>query len=1252
VGNPWLIGAGLLGVGLIGYWLVGGKHSPTQPPDSVPSLNSSVRGKCMQVTFGSNRVYPEITWTNNFTAVRQQSSGKGGAKGGGSGGFGSAKGGGSAGQGYLYSWDMMFNFGQMDQPSTARRGWIGGDQIRDEVMSIVTGGTSDISLLLLPFLQADPAKKIATLQFQGVFFAPGYVTGDANLTSWDHFESVTGYDAMFPTTLWIGFEQLQLGQAPTVPQLSIEAVPIDPGFSFGANGEFLSDMSAVTNQQPPMNFPFGRDSAGNCYNLIETTTGSATVNVHTGVAWQISYAAQSANIQTIIGFGSVSVSQATPLAIDGTEYVYIYSTLTSNNGGGYLIQCYHIETDGSLTFINIGNYTEGFAAFGGNMGTPKAVGVFSLDVEQEVIVVGHSINFVSTQPLHMVVFHDINTFLGAPSNVAAWDGPVGTRHTTSLPAIGNNPAFNGKVGIMGWGRKVVIYYGKYDMAGAAATPGSYPSYIVSIQPTYPDGALVEMDITHILGSITVTAASVNNYLIKDQVGGPLVPYADASSTIALDDYGAPQQYGDYVSVTRSFSSDHYKAGIKAAIFDGVDWRVIGSGSGNYGTTSDYSVAPEGPQEAHSQVFNHEIIVTARVGGGFGNIVNGTFGFASENTVDVTPPYIIYRILTSEYWGFATQALFGYSVTPDRVDLASYLAAVQYCEDQGIKVSVTYKDQGNLLSILNELVELYGGFLVDQDGIIYFGVVKGTYDTPPRVIDNSHFVVDGNKPPVNVVKAALEDGYNQVKYNYLDRAINYGANQVQAEDPVDMDINGPRSKTYNAKFVMAGSVAQLICNRALWSNLYGKDTYTFALGRKDSDLKIGDPIFLVDSFDPTLRAGLYARITDWQPKSRERADITAVREFPHIITASADFTQTTSMDGGFSSLVDSVAPMAMQKAYELPQEYQGAKAQLYFGYAQQSKVMGAQLYLSFDGTNYVLTQDTQPHIISGRLAAPLENRCRGFVEDYIDFYIFPRSDFTVATPTFFQNYDLDDVTQAIRAAGGGVMICGSEPMAIENLTLLGQNHYRARHVYRGWGGGVISSHNSGEYIHEHGAGIFVHEISANDVGRDVSFKIVPYNFAGKTYDVSSIVAQSYTILGNYWRPREMPFVRYWVDSAISWPNSTQFLKTFLGVTSGGCAVNLTWPLHDNEEGFGAGGYGAGTYGHFIMADSVAWRVDVMSKNGAAVSSFIVNTPFFRYTLAQNSADFNGFGKDVVYKTTAFTIKGDGSVVDIRSLSLNW
>jgi hypothetical protein len=232
-----------------------------------------------------------------------------------------------------------------------------------------------------------------------------------------------------------------------------------------------------------------------------------------------------------------------------------------------------------------------------------------------------------------------------------------------------------------------------------------------------------------------------------------------------------------------------------------------------------------------------------------------------------------------------------------------------------------------------------------------------------------------------------------------------------------------------------------------------------------------------------------------------------------------------------------------------------------------------------------------------------------------------------------------------------MIIGSEFLALEGSTLIGQNHYRIARVYRGYGGTPISSVTSGAMWHHHGAGVFEHPINVGDIGTILYYKVVPYNFAGQAVSISSITAKTYQIKGDYWLPSAQPRISLFVQSATAWPSSSEFCGYNLSVTSGGCDVVLTWNPGANNEGFGYGGAGNGGYGHFALdVLTPSYRVDVMSTNGSKVSSFFTNTGYFDYNRAQNSADFSGFRGGLTFQVTPYNTRGDGYAPNARSLSL--
>lgn len=1238
--GQFAVAAGVIGVGVIGLWLLGGKKSTTSKPDSMPKLNSGLRGRTMPITFGTNKVEAQITWSKNWNPVRQKSSGKG--KGGGSGGFGSAKGGGSAGQNYIYYWDLMFHYGMFDVPSSPNRGWIGVDRIDPLAMDALTSGFSSNISSLIP-ISTLVEDESATLSYTEAFVGTALPTGDPGLSSWSYFQAQEGVDCAFPYTGWVGFNQYELGQSPTVPQLFMEWVPITASPSYESYGGFLSKTTKNSTSTATSDNAFVVDDDGKFY-VVDHVSGF-TVSEINGATQASKTSAELLTDMVSLGLASGSISMAATFPVGG-KYFYTFGWATSGPAFWQYVVMYRVNTDGTISVEGGANYSGTFSAALAPFAGPAGAGLINTG---EIVI---SFTDSSNLQAHAVVVHGPQSFTNGSIII---QGNLATRAVT-IAGLGSSyflgPGSN-RTGVNTTltsviGNAIYYYFGKAEMDWVSVHGAGigFNSYLQGIQPANPNGALVE-----------VTLISDNAGTLSYTLVGPVakfgVPYADVqlnstgAAGTADDDYTAPVLSGSAaVFMSRRYSDNDYQ--VKTVYYQ-TGGTLIGHVTGIFSNSGNYLGVPQNIRVTFQS--NKLLYIICTPLGVVGTVV-ATLAASVESALDVTPAYIIYRMLTHPAFGLATQAVFGFTVTEDRINALSYQAAVQECVDQGCYISVTYDQTGNFLDQVNDLLSLYSGYLTENDGIVSFGVVRNS-DQPIRTLDNSHLVVERGKPPVKVSKAALEDGFNKVSLTYLDRALDYGQNQIVHSDEVDMDLNGPRPKDWNTRFVMPGSLANQIAVRALWSNLYGRDTFEFKTGWKDFDLRPGDLITLVDSYDAMLRGGVRTRLL-----KRSATDLPgsykwlAVQDYTHINAASAAYSSIASISAGAGSVMEPATPPMWQTAYEVSREFQGAQAELYFAYGQASYVMGAQLHISRDGTNYLLSQDVQPYPITGVLAAPLAAKQKGSVEEKVDFYIFPTSTFLTSSPTYVQTYALDDVTAAIRQAGGGVLIVGSEAMSIQNLTLLEQNKYRAGRVFRGWGGTPVAAHSSGDYFHAHGSGIFAHEITQDDIGTALSYKIAPYNFAGKIVDVTSIEAGSYMIRGDYWLPRAQPVTRLWVNSAISWPASRQLNGPYIGVTSGGCDLIATWPLADNAEGLGAGGFGAGAFGHFIMSDSVAWRVDVYSSNAVPVSSFVVNTGYFNYTVAQNSADFNGFGRNLVMRVTPYTVKGDGPVTDAFSISLNW
>lgn len=1238
----------ILGVGLIGEWLLGGTKSSTSKPDSMPALNNAIRGTPVPITFGSNRVASQVTWTKNFKATRLKGGGKGGKGGGGSGGLGSAKGGGSAAAGYEYFWDLKFDFGLMDTPVMARRGWIGSDVIDDSSMETLTAGGSALISGLFPPTSVT-SEQSAKLKFSEAFIGQAFPTDSSSLTNWPYFEEQEGVACAWPYNAFVGFKQYDMGQSPAVPQLSFEWVPVNTEAAYSGDPTLTAKISTADTgnswETPPSNTVF-MIAGDKHYAYVPDSSGFRIFCPEDNSSFVVPTSAYTDIFAAYTAGGDLAF-----IPVPQTAYFIMWAMNTDRDVGGVIFQ---ITDDGTYEIVN--SFTAPRPAGGLHLAYFTSSGDSSFFDGSTLFVAGKWTDGLSSTQ-YAVMELPLGLMLeGLGLTLEAWDSYFNSLFDTST--LGSNPNFpwtsegttrNGFVTCVD-ADGVYVYYTVGQVAYMAANPGTNTIWdTISALGAGPR-------FVRIGGSATVEdLTSIGDFSDAGK------NYDGTTSSSDRDDYSTPNASilpsADVVlTFVRGYTASGHTGDAKGFAYDLTQGQIVGT----FGPTNLFNPADAGLSDTASPVFI-QLGFDPTVGvfnyAWFGADAGTTYVFGQALTssagTDVTPAYIVYRILTDEVFGFATSSLFGFTVTADRINTASYDNAVAQCKAQGCFLSVTFLNSTDLLTLLNDLLALYGGYLTESDGIISFGVVDAS-ETVVRTLDNNHFVVDAQtQTPVQVTKGALEDGYNKVVFNYVDRSMDYGTGQVTQSDEVDMDLNGPRIKTWDTKYVMSGSLATSVAVRALWANLYGKDGYSFTLGWKDKDLRPGDVVTLVDSFDPTLSGGVRARLTQRKAGSkRGLMQWMAVREYSSIVNANAVYTRTSSVDTGFGGLVEPVKNMIVQRAYELPQEFQGANPQVFFSYNQASAIAGAQLYLSTDGgVSFPQVADQQPYCLGGVFAQPMPKCLPGMVFDNVEFYILPTSLFSVETPTFTNEYDMDDVTPALRAAGAGVFIVGSEAVAFETLTLLGQNHYRARRVYRGWGGTPINDIASGAFFGAHGAGMFSLEITADQIGTTWHYKIAPYNFAGTVADISSIDAQPYTVRGLYWLPRIQPRTRIFVESAVSWPRSMEITGPYLGVASGGSGIDLAWPFTSNTEGFGSGGNGAGGYGH-TATDSCNWRIDIASKNGTPVSSFVVTSPLFGYSVAQNSADFHGFGRDIILTVTPFTVKGDGPVADVRSLSLNW
>lgn len=668
-----------------------------------------------------------------------------------------------------------------------------------------------------------------------------------------------------------------------------------------------------------------------------------------------------------------------------------------------------------------------------------------------------------------------------------------------------------------------------------------------------------------------------------------------------------------------------------------------------GALQDYQVsmylAPSGDLVAHSASFGDPDIT--RIVWDVGNL-----GSSGE---DITPAEIIYEILTN--------LEFGVGFATSQINDASYNLAFNYCIDNDIFVSTQFKAKQGYLDFVELCLAVYGGYLIWSGNEIKFGIVRGD-EIPIRTLDNDHFVVEprgeGDWPdPVDIDRGALQDTFNLIRINYLDRNLAYRQNQVEIGDEVDQDLNGIRLREFPPQFVMSEKLAGKMAIRTLWSNLYARETYEFFLGWKDEDLEPGDVVTLVDSFS---NLNTLARLTYKKEDSPGKSRVVALQELQYDALATLDISSASLVSA--PSALPAPIEAAAVSAYELPKEF-SVNPTVYVGWRPKNQVAGANLYTSNDGVNFVIHEQIPVYPDAGVLLSDLPNN-RDFV-DQVEIIMQPGSGYNVSSNTPLSFNDTLDLN-ANRQGGNTALWVGSEMIAYERISSLDQNRYLLEQVHRGWGGTHIHNHSSGDsFWFQSGGGIGEIQFTADKVGQKVHYRLYPYGFSG--VEVDSVTAGEYTILGTVFRPQVLDNLNIYVGSSDgSYPEATPLPRGpvgdlwHLGATDkmnvAGARENIivTWEDGARVAGFGTGGYGNdGTggvgYGRFAPdVTSHKWHVEVTGSGDVVVNSSVVTTPFFSYTAAQNATDNGAFRGNVAIQVTPFNDYGDALRSAVRSLQL--
>jgi hypothetical protein len=1274
---------------LIGSWIFGGqskkKNQIFDPgAQELPRPNQALRGTTMPVLFGTNRCPSQIVWQNNFQTIRSESkeSSGGGGKGGGS-GFGKSQKSKTTNVSYTYKLDLIYHIGMVPEGYQLYGAWIGADRMAEGTIAAIAQQWAS-SLIF----SGNNSVTGASLEYDEAVYFPGNLDEE---NQWAHFTSVVGEPVRWPRTSWVGFKALVLGSNPSIPQISWEIGPggvqfeFDPSFTnvMASGGSSFGNYMASAPSQWSPGYQFVTTRGG----LVVGRRKSSNSN-----AWTISESDFASEVAA--RFPGVTIDGNFNYAVINDRYfmttVYDIGVVSSSNWYFGLWELPDTET-GTPVCRSVIRYQANSLAQ--QLNSIRGIGIAGLGTDDDAILI-FGINSISlSRDPKIWQFPSINTWLDSDGETLATGGSFPILDLTSLFGdyfgqelsahyVETFAFFLPHVEISG-GQPTIktrIYFHISNdsiLGNHSNSSGFTNAWIennlfnagIPAAIVYCDLGVVEdgLNGANSIRNKAVPSAVIDNNCIVDTEGNPIFPFSDIAKN---RDGTNASSFADYINVhvqhiregeaeggylvtfckcyegsqNASPAGSWYKGRIM--IYNPFTAKFIQYAEGEgpvVDTVSQLGAAENdrynltfGSVGIFADIAKNELYCYGSVTAlSFNPFFISKFGNLNVNGgADVTPPYIIKQILIHPEFGI-------YPGRDELIDDTTYQLANQYCFANNILVSTQYRREEDWKDHVELLLAVYGGMLTWSGGKFKFLLFKDSNDSvfgaSVRTIDNHHLLIDQpGQPPVTIVRGALQDTCNKVRINYIDRDLDYVQNQVEVADEVDQDLNGVRMREFPAQFVMSQRTALLMAYRTLMTNLYARDSYQFKLGPKDHDLEPGDVITIVDSHYPDLANGVRARIVRWEEVERLKFNVVAQAE-PNLYLTLAS-SMANQSDPSSLQIVGPSLPPLFTTVYELPQEFQGADAKLYLGWAPQGNAYGATLYVSADGDSFAPALTTSPYPIAGKLYTSLGSDISRVFDEDVEIILHPSSGWTANSPVYEFNETLNEVSIEAMHYGSGLLWCGSEMLAYEGVTLVAQNHYRLSRVYRGWGGTHIHAHNSGDYFVKHGTGIMEQTFNEDRIGTTFWYKVVPFNISGAEYNVSSIAAQSYVIQGRYYRPQIAP-TPWLVDSA----GGSRVREFKFNV---GSEIDLTFNWRDSARmsGYGFQGFGksANGYGSFVSDTlSHAWRVEIVGSGDTVVRSTVVGTPAFTYTSSDNFADNGAWRGRLGIRLTPFNHYGDAT-----------
>lgn len=592
----------------------------------------------------------------------------------------------------------------------------------------------------------------------------------------------------------------------------------------------------------------------------------------------------------------------------------------------------------------------------------------------------------------------------------------------------------------------------------------------------------------------------------------------------------------------------------------------GGGGGSSNTTFTYSAAlvmglTKGPISAIGQVWQDKVISTV-AGLGF-TLFNGASGqavwsFLTTNFPTHAVPYDRRAYLaipkmdlgssaaipniTAELTGFVpfnlgtiddaepSAILVHYCTDPNdganfnnlntaQIQGAGVLTYQSYCIAMGFLLSYYEATQRSAIDFIKEMLRVTNSDAWTSAGQLNILPYADTSVTgngrtyTPNLTPLFAFTDDDLRPPGSAAAAGadpiiidrkpLDQTYNVVLVEYLDRSNAYNTAIARATDAQDILVNGMRTMaTLTFHQITSGAVAQMVAQLILQRQLYIRRQFTFSVR---ADYCLLEPMDLVSITDTGM--GIINKLVRLIEVDDDQNDnLTMIAEDMLVGSASApaySFQAAQGLAANYNITPPSVGtPLIFSAPPALVSAAGGYEMWIAVDQGAAGSWLGCDVYMSLDGTSYVYAGTVIGGARYGTLTANLASHADPDTANTLAVAL------TNAATTPLQLVtgsaaDYNNLRTLIYVDG--------EIMAYQTATLTSAGHYNLTTLRRGQYGSQPGLHLSGAQFARIDAALFRVPYDPGMIGQTMHFKFCSFNLYGKnTQSLGSVTDYTHVL----------------------------------------------------------------------------------------------------------------------------------------------